>query len=98
MTGSRFMFAEDFAEYGMSVPYIRKRLVEARKLHAAGQATPSTLPLPCDTVSRLVSNGHHPVTAHSPRWRRADVKRWLAGRPGRGAAGHPRPGRRSPAA
>jgi predicted DNA-binding transcriptional regulator AlpA len=85
---ARYLFTEDVSEVtGISEPVIRKMLAVARRAARENDVRPTHLPLPANYVRRKVWNGHHDVSTLSPRWRRSDITRWLAKRPGRGAPG-----------
>jgi hypothetical protein len=70
------------SEYtGIAEPVLRKYLSIARAKRGAGEATRSDIPEPDLTIGR------------SPAWLPRTIDRWLAGRPGRGVGGGPKPRR-----
>jgi hypothetical protein len=100
MTGPRYMWAEDVAALlGIRVRTLHKMLMESKHLADAGlPLLPAHLPMPVEYVRRPFFNGHHYVSAMSPRWRSREIIEWQARRPGKGVpiAGHR--ARRKPAA
>jgi hypothetical protein len=68
------------SEYtGIAEPVLRKYLSVARTNRSEGEPSRSDIPEPDLVIGR------------SPAWNQRTVDRWLAGRPGRGVGGGPKP-------
>lgn len=74
------------SEYtGIAEPVLRKYLSVARTNREQGETSKSDIPEPDVIIGR------------SPAWNQKTVDKWLAGRPGKGVGGGPKPRHRASA-
>jgi predicted DNA-binding transcriptional regulator AlpA len=79
-TTQHIMDYRALSEYtGIAEPVLRKYLSVARTNRGAGEHSKSDIPEPDLVIGR------------SPAWNQRTVDKWLAGRPGRGVGGGPKP-------